>query len=588
MKHVWSISIASIVAMLLLGCAVPTPQVIEKEVMVTATPVTVTAEPQVPQEKQIGGNVNVWLADRWPEQSWLHIGSWQSHVAIGPMAEWLFRPRADGKLEPELAESYDVSDDGLTYTLHLRQNVKWHDGAPFTSADVVYTYQMWADPNLVPIGSLRYGTTIRGFQDYQKGKVNTIDGLKIVDDYTVQFILSSPDASLPYLLWTYSFRPIVPKHVLEKLDPALLLSGKDPYWTTNPIGTGPYKFVKYVTDQYIEYERNDNYWGGAVGPEKLFMKISNAEVAIIGLQKGEIDLMFPVPVSESDRLIVDENVELAQSNQAGLWYGMEFNYQTKDGFWQNPKARQAFLYATDRSGYLQSLFGGKGFVVNSWFDGTIYACPTMTRYDYNPDKAMQLFDEIGMTAEKRASTTITLLSWLGLKQRQEFLPIAQANLRTIGFKVNVVIIDNALTYEYNATQPWDAHVFLGGPGADPASIAPFIKSDASNNLGARGWPSFWETFKPDPTGYIYNNAKVDELLDQGMKETNFEERKLIYQQIDCIWNEELPAITTVAPADLMARSKRLQGVDWANWAGVGQINNPGLYRPFEWWIWQKQ
>ena len=602
MKRHLFVSVLVIVGVLLAACAQPTPQVIEKivekpvekivekQVVVTATPVPPTAVPQAPKEKQMGGTLNVWLADRWPEQSWLHISNWQSHVAIGPMAEWLFKPRADGKLEPMLGEKWDVSADGLTYTLYLRKNVKWHDGTSFTSKDVVYTYKTYADPNLKPLGSLRYGTTIKGFLDYQKGTVKEIEGIQAVDDNTVKFILTAPDASLPYLLWTFMFIPMVPRHAVEKLDPALMLQGKDPYWTTKPIGTGPYKFVKYVTDQYIEYARNDDYWGGKVGPEKLFMKISNAEVAIVGLQKGEIDLMIRVPVVEADRLKADKNIELVQQNQAGLWYGMEFNYFTKDGFWQNPKAKQAFLYATNRAGYLQSILKGNGFVVNSWFDGTVYAFPTLKKYDYDPAKAKALFDEIGMTEEKRKTTTITLMSWLGLKERQEFLPIAQENLRQLGFRVNVDLIDNALINDYNAGKTnrgtdWDLHVLATCPGADPGNIAPFVKSDATSNFGARGWPTFWTTFKPDPAGYIYKNAKLDELIVQGMKETDFEKRKALYQQVDCIWNEELPAITTIAPADLMASSKRLQGVDWNNWAGVGQTNNAGLFRPGDWWIW---
>lgn len=602
MKRYWLLTFVILLAMLLPGCAVPTPQVIErvvekpvetiveKQVVVTATPPPPTPVPQAPTEKQLGGTVNVWLPDRWPEQSWLHISNWQSHFAVGPMAEWLFKPRADGTLDPVLGESYEVSADGLTFTLNLRKGVKWHDGTPFTAADVIYTYTTYADPNLKPLGSLRYGTTIKGFQDYQKGNVTEIEGLKAVDDHTVQFILSAPDASLPYLLWTFMFIPISPKHALEKLDPALMLSGKDPYWTTNPIGTGPYKFVKYVTDQYIEYARNDDYWGGQVGPEKLFMKISNAEVAIVMLQKGELDLMVRVPMAEAGRLQEDPNVELLRTNQAGAWYGMEFNYFTKDGFWQNPKAKQAFLYATDRAGYLKSILGGSGFVSNSWFDGTVYACPTMTEYNYDPEKAKQLFDEIGMTEDVRKTTEIVLMSWLGLKERQEFLPIAQANLRSLGFRVSVDLIDNALINDYNAGKGtrgtnWDLHVLMTGPGADPGNITPFVKSDAGSNFGARGWPTFWETFKPDPDGYIYKNERVDELLAQGMKETDFEKRKAIYQELDCIYNQELPAISTVAPADLMAKSKRLQGVDWANWAAVGQTNNAGLFRPGDWWIW---
>jgi len=595
--------VAVAIMLLLAACAPATPQIVEKivektvivekakEVVVTATPVPPTAVPQVPKEKQMGGTVNVWLADRWPEQSWLHLSNWQSHFAVGPMAEWLFKPRADGTLEPQLAEKYEVSADGLTYTVSLRKGVKWHDGTPFTADDVKYTWLMWAHQKKMPAGAIRYGTTIKGLLAYQKGELQDIPGMKIVDDNTIQFILDAPDASLPNLFMTYMFAPIIPKHIVEKLDQAKVLDGKAEYWYTNPIGTGPYKFVKYVTDQYIEFARNDNYWGGKVGPEKLFMKISSAEVAMVMLQKGELDLMVKVPPTEVERLKEDKNLQILPANQAGAFYGLELNYEIKDGLWTNPKAKQAFLYAVDRQGYLKSILKGYGFVPNSWFDGTVYACPTMKKYEFDQAKAKALFDEIGMTEDKRKKTTITLMSWLGLKDRQEFLPIAQENLRKLGFIVNVDIIDNALINDYTAGKTtrgasWDFHVLMTGPGADPGNVTPFMKSDGVSNFGMRGIPKYWETLKNDPSLWHYKNDKADELLAQGLKETDPEKRKAIYQQVDCIWNEEMPAVVTVFPAEILATSKRLQGVDWANWAGIGYTNNAGLFKPGDWWIWQ--
>jgi len=562
---------------------------VEKEVVVTATPVPPTPEPEVPEEPQAGGTVNIWQPNGWPEQSWLHLSNWESVYAIGPMAQYLFRVNADYSLKPELATGYDVSDDGLVYTLHLREDVLWHDGEPFTAEDVVYTFQTYADPGKKPLGALRYGKTVKGLYDYQAGEVDEIEGIQAVDDHTVEFILESPDAGLPSLLWHHNFIPIVPKHIVETLDPEQMLDGTAEYWYTNPVGTGPYKFVQYVTDQYIEYERFDDYWGGTPGPEKLFMKIASPEVAIVMLEKGELDLINKLAPTEADRLQENPDVVVLNAPQSSKFYGLEANYDTMDGFWRNPKAKQAFLYAVNRQGYADAIFQGYARVANSFFDGTPYACPTMTEYSYDPEKAKELFDEIGMTEEVRAETQIDLMSWLGMKDRMDFLPIAQENLRQLGFKVNVDIIDNSLIIEYlHGDGPrgpdHDIWVLYMGPGADPGNITPYLDPESTSNLGLRGTPAYWEDFDHIEGAYYYDNPRVNELLVQGMEETDPEERIKIYQEIDCIWNEEIPTFTTVFANALGARSKRLQGVDWEAWAANGTLE---MYYAGDWWIWQQ-
>ena len=115
-------------------------KIVEKEKVVVATEVPPTAVPQAPTEKQEGGTLNVWLPNGWPDKDWSYLTNWESTFAVSPMAETLFWPKPDGTLEPKLAESYTVSDDGLVYTVKLRPDVKWHDGEPFTAEDVRYSY----------------------------------------------------------------------------------------------------------------------------------------------------------------------------------------------------------------------------------------------------------------------------------------------------------------------------------------------------------------------------------------------------------------------------------------------------------------
>ena len=582
------LALALLVIPLLTACAggvTTVERVIEKEVVVTATPAPEMPAPEPPSEPQAGGTLNVWQPNGWPEQSWPHRSNWESGWAISPMAEWLFWPKADGTMEPILGTGLDISEDGLVYTLHLRQGVTWHDGEPFTAEDVLYSYEIRYHPELRPLNEVRQGRTIKGLLAYHSGEADSIEGIEIIDDYTLQYTLDSPDAGLERLFFG-DLLEIIPQHIVSTLDQEQVLNGTADYWFTKPVGTGPYKFVKYEVDQFIEYERNEDYWGGPVGPERLFLKIASPEVAVVQLQRGEIDLLNPLQLTEVGRLQGEENIDILVAENNAQWYGLEMNYFANNGLWRNPKAKQAFLYSIDRQGYVDSILQGFGTVRHSFFDGTPFACPDMTIYDYNPEKAKELWAEIGITP---ADTIIDLMSWLGIKARLDYLPIAQEFLRAQGFKVNVDIIDNALITEYiqgdgPRGKEWDFHVLLFGPGADPGGILPFISPDSTSNWGYRSWPE-----KPDPnTGrkenaIYYTNPALPDLIAQARVETDPQKRIEIYQQIDCIWNEDLPALMTASPSFVAAKSQRLQGVDWQTNAGLGGWLR--MYKPGDWWIW---
>jgi peptide/nickel transport system substrate-binding protein len=569
---------------------------VEKQVVVTATAVPPTAVPVAPTEKQMGGTLNIWQPNGWPDVSWLHLSNWESVWGTAPMREPLFWNMPDGTLQGILAESWEVSDDGLTYTVHLRDGVKWHDGEPFTAHDVEFSYYMWYAPDKQPITDVRYGPTVDGLKAYNTGERDDIPGVKAIDDLTVQYTLTAQDAGFANLALTYyPTMNVIPKHIFEPInetDHDKLMQGTLDIWTTAPVGTGPYKFVQYVTDQYIEYERNEDYWGDPVGPDRMYLRIASPEVAVVMIQKGEIDLMNPLQFTEAGRLAADPNVEVVEAQNLGNWYGLEMNYYASDGLWQNPKAKQAFLYSIDRQAYVDTILQGYGAVRHSFFDGTAYACPTMTEYNYDPVKADELWTEVVGDKAARGQITIDLMSWLGLKARQDFLPIAQEYLRQQGFRVNVDIIDNALINDYRfgeaaaAGRDWDFNVLLYGPGADPGTIDTFMLPDGAGNWGYRSWPFYpdKETGKKEGA-YVYDNARVNELIRMAQKETDPEKRKQYYQEVDCIWNEEIPAITTASPSALVAKSPRLQGLDWQVNAGLGGWTN--MYRPGDWWVWEQ-
>ena len=469
-------------------------KVVEKEVVVTATSAPPTSEPAAPTEKQMGGTLSVWLPDSPPEISWLHQNHWQSGWYDSAMAETLFEIAPDG-MKPVLATGYEASDDGLTYTVHLREGVTFHDGSPMTAEDVEFVLLAIAHPDFQPAHwfTQRYGIMVDGVAEYNAGEADAIEGIEIIDDYTIAFTLVSPNAAFSTLFLT-NYPPICPRAALEALDWDSLMQGTAEYWYTQPIGTGPYKFVTYETDQYVEMERNEDYWGGQVGPEKLLLKISSAEVAMVMLEKGDLDLMNSIPLSEIGRLEELAGIEVLEAeNPISNWYALAPNSYASDGFWRNPKALQALYYGLNREAYVKTILQGRAMLPNSMWDGTVYACPTMTEYNYDPEKAMALFDEIGLTADKRAEMSLELVAWTGLKNRQDFLPIAQESLRQLGFKVNVDIVDSSVWGAYRDGEgprgtEWDFAIQSLGAGVDPGGADAYLRSTSPQNAARFHYP----------------------------------------------------------------------------------------------------
>jgi peptide/nickel transport system substrate-binding protein len=569
-------------------------KVVEKVVEATAVPPTVA--PEVPAEKQMGGTVNVWLPNGWTDKHWSYLTNWESTFAVSPMAEFLFWPKPDGTLEPMLATGYDVSDDGLVYTVKMREGVKWHDGEPFTAEDAAYTYWMHANPNLKPLGWIYNGQTVKDYVNFNGGKATDITGIKVIDPLTLEITLDSPDASLPRTFLTYGQIPVLPKHILEKMpdDVRFNTSNPDAYWTEKPVGTGPFKFVRYVEDQYIEYERNDAYWGGPVGPEKLFMKISDPNVAMIALEKGELDYMYPTQLSEVKRLQQNPNLELIEAKNQGQFFGLIPNYMTMDGAWRDPKVKQALLMSVDRQAYVNTILQGYGTVRHSPMDGTAYACPTMKKWDFDPVAADALWTEAGWPKEKRAEWTMDFMSWTGNKPRLDYLPILHEAVRKMGFKANIDIIDNSTINDYLGGngprgKDYDTQVLLWGPGEDPQKLCNVSDLNNKTNAGVWGCPDSWNTTIPFDTYmgtcWKYDNKRVQEICSLTAEETDAQKRIELFQEMDCILNEEIPYFTTAAPSFVLSKSKRLQGVDWPTGASLGWWM--ALYKPGDLWLWQQ-
>jgi peptide/nickel transport system substrate-binding protein/oligopeptide transport system substrate-binding protein len=300
--------------------------------------------------------------------------------AVSYVFDGLTRFTPDARVEPALAERWEVSPDGLTYTFHLRRGVTFHDGATFTARNVVRTFQRALDP-ATKGGRAEPLAPIKGSADFASGKTKSIAGLSAPNDTTIVITLSEPLASFPKLL-AMPVASIVPDSTPADFG-------------QHPVGTGPWRFVEWKHDDYLKFTRNQSYWGGVPATDTLVARIiPEPSTAVAEFESGNVDILV-IPHGETAAWEqTDEKKAMLQSAPALILYYVAIN--TTRGPLTDTRVRQAINYAVDTKTILTQLMGGRGFlapgVVSPILDG---ADTTRPRYAYDVAKAKQLLAAAG-------------------------------------------------------------------------------------------------------------------------------------------------------------------------------------------------
>jgi peptide/nickel transport system substrate-binding protein len=305
---------------------------------------------------------------------------------LGNVYEGLVRYNAQ-TLQPEaaVAESWDVSEDGLSYTFHLRSGVTFSNGRALTADDVVYSFNRLADPKI----STTYATSlilgsVAGFADVQSGAATTLSGVKALDPQTVQITLTAPNSALLPAL-TMPPAAVIPQEAAQ--DAAT--------FGEHPVGTGPFTVQEWVKQDHITLVANLTYWGGRPALDQVIIRVITDKSQVVSeLEAGNLDMAI-IPISAMASFQASSQASLSifwQSILSIYWLALNLNRPPLD----NLQVRQAMSYAVDRQALVDNVLFGQGAVAHGPIPPGLSAYDlNYDPYPYDPDKARQLLADAG-------------------------------------------------------------------------------------------------------------------------------------------------------------------------------------------------
>lgn len=440
----------------------------------------------------------------------------------------------NSKIVPSLAESWDISDDGLEYTFHLRQGVKFHNGNDFTAEDVAYTFHRM----LTVEGGVNteFIDQIKGADELLAGETDTLEGVEVVDDYTIKVTLKEPFAG--FLASISS--PGVSIYDSEATEAAGDQFGMDPAVT---VGTGPFEFSSWSFNNQLVLTRNEDYWKGASGLPGVVIKIiPDTETQSMMFESGELDILDLDYAADSvDRFTETYPDQIVQGPRVGIvYFTMNFN---KEPF-QDVRVRKAVQMSIDRQAILDALYGGRGQVEQGIFPhGLIGFNPDQEEIKYDPEAAKALLAEAGyadgfdmeIAADSSASDTMTMA-----------LEIVSDQLAEVGIRAEIKNYDEST----------------------------WLETRKSGELGS--FMSTWSADYNDPDNFIYTffgneektrirsinypDTEVMERVAKARTIVNEDERLAEYKALEeKIIHEDTAWVPMFSRLHLFAVSKRVQG-----------------------------
>lgn len=461
-----------------------------------------------------------------------------SHEIAGLVFNGLIKYDKDVHIVGDLAESWEISRDGLVITFHLRKGVRWHDGKPFTAHDVLYTYQVTVDP--------KTPTAYAG--DFLKVKK-----AEVLDDHTFRATYDRPFA--PALMsWSVG---ILPRHLLEGRDITTSPLGR------HPIGTGPYRFKEWVAGQKIVLVSNPDYFEGRPYIDGYILRIiPDTATMFLELRANGIDRMGLTPLQftrQTENNLFRENYRKYRYLSFAYTY---MGYNLKNPLFADKRVRQALAHAVNREEIIDGVLLGLGKpATGPYKPGTWAHNPNVRTYPHDPEKAKALLAEAGWRRtdggflEKDGKPfEFEIITNQGNEIRAKCAEIIQRRLAEIGIRVKIRVIE------------WAAFVndFINKRKFDATILGWTIPME----------PDLYDVWHSSKTGpqelnfVSFRNDEVDALIVRARETFDQPLRKRCYDRIQEILAEEQPYLFLYVPDALPILHARFRGVEVAP-LGIG-------------------
>lgn len=444
-------------------------------------------------------------------------------------------------IQPGLAESWEVSEDGLEYTFKLREGVAFHANDQFTPTrnfnadDVVFSFErqrLEAHP---------YHDVSGGTWEYFGGMSmpDLIQSVEKVDDMTVRFVLSRPEAPMIANL-AMDFASILSAEYGD----AMIAAGTPEMLNQAPIGTGPFEFVAYQKDAVIRYQRNDDYWEGAPDVENLVFAITpDASVRYQKLQAGECHVMpYPAP---ADISAMEEDPDINVMSQEGLNVGY-LAYNTTQEPFDNVNVRRALNMAIDKQAIIDVVFQGSGTIAKNPIPPTMWSYREETVDDpYDPERARQMLEAEGIE-------DLSMRVWAMPVQRpynpnaRRMAELIQADMAEIGVEVEIVSYEWGEYLSRSRELDRDGAILLGwtGDNGDPDNfLAVLLGCDGVTRSNRAQW--CYEPF--------------DEIVQQAKTISGQEKRAALYEEAQAIFKQQAPWATIAHSVVFMPMRNEVEG-----------------------------
>ena len=441
-------------------------------------------------------------------------------------------------LQPCLAMSWEISEDGKVYTFHLREGVLFHDSPAFpngkgrevTAEDVRYSFTRIADPKTLSTGYWIWNGKVRGIKEFHDGASERVEGFQVVDPHTFRIVLDEPFA--PFLsLLTISYGFVVPQEAVEYY-------GED--FFQNPVGTGPFEFVEWIPDRRIVLEGNPHYWGKDSHGNSLpyldkvisrFIGESIPEFQEFVL--GNLEYVQPIPPDMWDGVFDKENkprpnFQKFQIRQKQLLAINYFGFlMGKPPFGTDVRLRYAMNYAIDREGIIHHILRGEGTPAKGPIPTSMPGYgERVWGFTYDPEKARSLLAEAGYPGGKNLPEITLQLNSAG-RLNELLAEVIQQQLEAVGFKIRLKVVE--WSQHLDTVERGDVGFFRLGWNADYVDPENFLALFDSRNFSPAG-----------PNATRFSDPRFDALFREALRTLDSEKRFDLYRQAEEIVMEVCP------------------------------------------------